>query len=64
VEEPGHRPVADEEVVRVELHMQLYTSQDYARHVGRKVMSCGGRDIQAAIPLIYINEKTRDQNRR
>jgi hypothetical protein len=59
VEEPGHRPVADEEVVRVELHMQLCTSQDSARHVERKAMSYEGQDIQAVIPLININEKTR-----
>lgn len=63
MEELEHRLAADEEAVRVEWHMQLCTSQDSARHIERKAMSCEGQDIQAAIPLIDINKKTKSPNR-
>lgn len=64
MEELEHRLAADEEVVRVALHMQLCTSRDFVRHVERRATSCEGQDIQAAIPLIYVNKETRNSNRK
>lgn len=57
-----HRLVADEEVVMVGLHMQLCTSQGFARHVETKAVSCEGQGIQAVIPLADINKKNEDVN--
>jgi hypothetical protein len=60
---PEPRLVAGEEVVRAGLHMRLYTGQDCVRVVGRRVMSCGGQDIQAAVPLKGINDMTRNRSK-
>jgi hypothetical protein len=62
VREPGTRLIAGEVVVRVGLHMRLCTDQDFARLARRRVMSCEGQDIQAAIPLTDINEKRKNQD--